>query len=374
MTDRTQDPARRRLLKAALGLGGAVASMRMLEGVPAMAQAELPEPKSIPEAWKGTGEVRVVGYGGTAQDAQRKAYFAPFEAMSGIKVRDIPGADINKVKAMVDTKNVEWDVVQLSQATVKNLMKRGDYFEKMEYDLIETASIDPVYRAEHSCDMLVWAEVMAYRTDAFKGAVPSGWRDFWDTKKFPGDRTLLGAGNNSPELEFALLAAGVPPGSVYPMDIEKAFASFDKIKPSVVKWWETGAVPTHMLSDREVVLASVWNGRMAALQEAGVPAAISWNEGLLKRDTWAIPKGSKNRANAYKFIAFGTSAIPQARLSLLIPYGYVNAKSADYIPEARLSILPSGPKIKPSLVPYNYDWWTDNRDAVITKWNKWVLA
>ena len=38
--------------------------------------------------------------------------------------------------------------------------------------------------------MLVWAEVMAYRTDAFKGAVPNGWADFWDTKKFPGDRSL----------------------------------------------------------------------------------------------------------------------------------------------------------------------------------------
>ena len=38
--------------------------------------------------------------------------------------------------------------------------------------------------------MLVWAQVLAYRTDAFKGAVPSGWADFWDTKKFPGDRAL----------------------------------------------------------------------------------------------------------------------------------------------------------------------------------------
>jgi putative spermidine/putrescine transport system substrate-binding protein len=363
---------RRRLLAAT----AAVTAMRMLSGVPARAQTPtLPELTGIPEKLKGTGEVVVVGYGGSAQDAQRAAYFQPYEKLSNIKVRDVAGADINKVKAMVETGNVEWDVVQLSRATVKALQKKGDYFEKIDYELIDTDNIEPVYRYEYAQDMLVWAEVMAYRTDAFKGAVPSGWADFWDTKKFPGDRTMLGAGGgNSPELEFALMASGVPADKVYPMDMAQAFASYDKIKSNVVKWWETGAVPTQMLTDREVVLATVWNGRMAALAAAGVPAAISWNQGLLKRDCWAVPKGAKNKANAMKFIAFGTSAIPQARLSSLIPYGYVNSKSAELIAPAQLALLPSGPDIKPQLIPYDYDWWTDHRDDVIARWNKWVLT
>ena len=57
--------------------------------------------------------------------------------MSGINTRDFAGADINKVKAMIETGNVEWDVVQLSRSTVKNLMKKGDYFEKIDYDLVD---------------------------------------------------------------------------------------------------------------------------------------------------------------------------------------------------------------------------------------------
>ena len=370
--DEAAHPTRRRLLGAA----ASVTAMRMLAGVPAVAQTtDLPEVPPIPEKLKGSGQVRVVGFGGSGQDAQRRAYFEPFSRLSGITVQDIAGADINKVKAMVDTGNVEWDVVQLGRSTVKSLNKKGDYFEKIDYDLIDTANIDPIYRYDYAQDMLVWAEVMAYRTDAFKGAVPSGWAEFWDLKRFPGDRTMLGAGSgNSPELEFALMAAGVPADKVYPMDIAKAFASYDKIKASVVKWWETGAVPTQMLTDREVVLATVWNGRMAALQQAGVPTAISWQQGLLKRDCWAVPKGSKNRANAMKFIAFSTMAIPQARLSSLIPYGYVNAGAVHHLPAQRLDILPSGPSIKPQLVPYDYDWWTENRDAVIAQWNKWVLS
>ncbi len=360
----------------ALGTAAGLAGMRgaHAQGAAPPATPKLAEYTSIPEKLKGTGEVRIAGYGGTGQDASRKAYYEPFGRLSGITTKDFAGADINKVKAMVDTGNYEWDVVQLSRGVVHSLMKHGDYFEKIDYDMVDTANIDAVYRDPYALDMLVWAEVMAYRTDAFKGAVPAGWADFWDTKKFPGDRTMIGAGALSPELEFALMAAGVPAEEIYPIDIDKAFASLDKIKPHVVKWWETGAVPVQMLTDKEVVLATVWNGRMAALQDAGVPAAVSWPQGLLKRDCWAVPKGTPNKLNAMKFIGFGTMAISQARLSCLIPYGFVNNQSAQYIPPAQLAVLPSAPQIRSQLVPYDYGWWIDNRDTVIAKWNKWVLS
>jgi putative spermidine/putrescine transport system substrate-binding protein len=373
--DDTTDHSRRRFLGFA---AWATAGMTALGGTRSFAQsaapAKMPEITAIPDKLKGSGEVRIAGYGGTGQDAERSAYFAPFEKLSGIKTLDFPGADVNKVKAMVDTGNVEWDVVQLGRSTVKNLQKKGDYFEKIDYDLVDVDNIDPLYRYDYALDMLVWSQVMAYRTDAFKGAVPNGWADFWNVAKFPGDRALTGAGPSTPELEFALMAAGVPPDKLYPIDIEKAFGSYDKIKASVVKWWETGAVPVQMLTDREVVLTSVWNGRMAAIQAAGVPAAISWNQGLLKRDCWAVPKNSPNKANAMKFIAFSTLAVSQARLSMLIPYGSVNNKSAEYLSEKQLEALPSAPAIKSQLVPYNYEWWADNRDTVIGRWNKWILA
>jgi putative spermidine/putrescine transport system substrate-binding protein len=373
--DDTTDHSRRRFLGFA---AWATADMTALGSTRSFAQSapptKMPEIAAIPDKLKGTGEVRIAAYGGTAQDAERTAYFAPFENLSGIKTHDFPGADVNKVKAMVDTGNVEWDVVQLSRSTVKNLQKKGDYFEKINYDLVDVDNIDPLYRYDYALDMLVWSQVMGYRTDAFKGAVPNGWADFWNATKFPGDRALGGAGPSTPELEFALMAAGVPPDKLYPIDIDLAFASYDKIKASVVKWWETGAVPVQMLTDHEVVLTSVWNGRMAAIQAAGVPAAISWNQGLLKRDCWAVPKNSPNKANAMKFIAFSTLAISQARLSMLIPYGSVNNKSAEYLSEKQQEALPSAPAIRSQLVPYDYEWWVDNRDTVIGRWNKWILA
>jgi len=360
--------------RRALGLAAAGLAAPFIRPGRPRAAPTMPEVTSIPDTLKGTGEVRIATFGGSMQEAQQRAYFEPFEKLSGIKVVAFPGSDVTKIKAMVETGNVEWDMAQLGRSTVLNLQKRGDYFEKIDYSLVDP-DVDHAYRFDYGLEMLVWAQVMAYRTDAFKGAVPVGWKDFWDTRKFPGDRALIGAGSgNSPELEFAVMAAGVPPEKVYPIDMDTAFASYDKIKGDVVKWWETGAVPIQMLTDREVVATSVWNGRMAALQAAGVPAAISWQQGLLKRDCWSVPKGAKNSANAMKFIAYSTMAIPQARLSMLIPYGFVNNKSPDYLSAERMAILPSAPAIKSQLLTYDYQWWVDNRDAVVARFNKWLLG
>ena len=334
----------------------------------------MPELTKIPDSLKGSGELRIATFGGTMQETQQKAYFAPFEQATGIKVKPFAGSDPTKIKAMVETKNIEWDLAQLSRGSIMNLMKTGDYFEKIDYSLVDDG-VDKAYRFEYGLEMLVWAQVLGYRSDSTKGAVPVGWADFWDTKKFPGDRAMVGTGNGGwPELEFALMASGVAPDKLYPLDIDRAFASYTKIKKDVIKWWDTGAMPIQLLTDREVVMTTVWNGRMAALQASGVPAQISWSQGLLKRDAWGIPKGAKNATNAQKFVAYSTMAIPQARVSLGIPYGSVNNGSNEFIPEERLKVLPSAPAIKSQLVNYNYDWWIDNRATVVDRFNKWLLG
>ena len=56
-----------------------------------------------------------------------------------------------------------------------------------------------------------------------------------------------------------------------------------------------------------------------------------------------------------------------------IPYGFVNAKAADLIPEEQLAQLPTSPDILPMLFLRDEVWWADNRAEVITRWNEWIL-
>ena len=319
--------------------------------------------------------MRVCSYGGAFQEAQRKAYFQPFERLSGIKVIEAEGPNVAKVKAMVDTKNVEWDVAEFDVADIINLARKGDYWEPIDYSLVDSANIDAAFRYKDALAMLPYGQVLAYRTDAFNGAKPDGWADFWDTKKFPGGRTMpAGSGGLAPDLESATMASGVAMDKIYPIDIDKAYASLGKIKPAIVKWWEAGAIPAQLLNDKEVTMGIAWNGRIAAIQAKGAPVDVAWRQGALRTDVWGVPKGAANKENAMKFTAFITLPIPQARLSMLIPYGFVNNKAVDYLPAERLKVLPTSPEIKKELYVYNSQWWADNRDKVIARWASFVLS
>ena len=116
--------------------------------------APLPEITTIPESLKGSGEVTVCSSGGALQDAQREAYFEPFERLSGIRVAEAEGPDRAKIKAMVDTGNVEWDVAQFDRSDIIDLEQSGDYWEEIDYSLFDTANIDEARRYKYAVDVL----------------------------------------------------------------------------------------------------------------------------------------------------------------------------------------------------------------------------
>lgn len=377
---RRQFIARGGLFAVAVGaVGPFLASHRGLaqEATPASAPAgeiTLPEITEVPEALKGSGEVRVTSSGGAYAEAEKRAYWDPFTELTGIKVVPVEGFSAAQIKAQVDSGNVEWDLVSFDYGNVLNLLKQGDYFEPINYDLIDTENVPEEHRHEFSLGHVAIGTVMNYRTDAFD-TPPQSYADFWDLEKFPGPRNWMsGSIGIAPFLEGALLADGVPMNELYPLDIDRALNSLSKIRDSIVKFWESGAQSAQLMADNETVLGVAWNGRIATLEDEGVPVAISWNQAMLSIDNWAILKGAPNAENAMKFMAFGSMAIPQARLSMLIPYGFVNRKAAEYVPEERLARLPTAPQYADKVFISNAEWWAENKDAAIEAWNLWSIS
>lgn len=372
------DLTRRRFIAnaAKLGLTAAAATqMTRMFAMPALAQdVVLPEITAVPEALKGTGSVRFCSYGGSFQEAQRKAYLEPFTRLTGIEVIESEGPDTAKIKAMVDTGNYEYDICENEAGSVLNLQSKGDYFEELDYSLFDTANIDPVYLQKHYFLMLPYAQIFAYRKDAFDTA-PKNNADLWDTKTFPGPRALQsGGGGLSPDLEIAAMAAGVAPKDVYPIDLDLAYDSLGKIKPDVVKWWEAGAMPAQMLADDEVVMATAWNGRIDTVQKAGAPVEIVWQDQLLRNDCWCILKNAPNKENALKLSAFMSMAQPQARLPMLITYGFINKMAEPLIPPERLKLLPSFSDNKSKMIIYDDAFWAKNYDDIHARWEKFILG
>lgn len=365
--------ARRDFLKLFGGAAALAMAGPALTGRAFAQEAPMPEFGAIPDAWKGSGEVVVVTWGGIGTDMQRKAWFEPFEQLCGIRVVEAIGPDPAKLKAMVDTGTQEWDICQIGRGAMIELMNQGDYLEPIDYGLVEDGVTDD-FRSEHGLDIVPYAQTIAYRTDVYPEA-PTGWTDFYDVEKFPGARSMpIATKGNVPELVGALLADGVPMDQVYPIDIDRAIAKLYQIKPNVIKWWEAGAQHMQILLDNEAPMVTAWNGRIQAAQDEGHPVELVWNGGTVLNNAWLIPKGAPNLSNAQKFAAFSSSAVAQARYSALLPYGFTNVDSAALLPDDLLKTLPTAPENYRQMIPYQHEWWATNRTELVEKFNQMMLS
>ena len=350
---------------AAVGLAGLAGQARAQAG-------SFPIIKSVTDRLKGSGELRIATAGGALAEAERKAFMEPFQKLTGIKIIETEGFSTAKIKAQVDTKNVEWDIVGLGRGNVLPLTAQGEYFETLDYSVIDAPGVPKEDKFPNSIALFSLATIMPYRADAFPTA-PSSWKDFWDVAKFPGPRNWMsGQIGIAPQLEQALIADGVPMDKLFPLDIPRALRSLSKIKPHIVTYWNSGAQSAQLIANKETVLGMAWNGRIAPLIEQGLPVGISWSGARFEKEHMLALKGTPNYANAMKYIAFCTLPETQAHFSMLIPYGFTNKEAAAFVPKERLSLLPSAHESEGFLA--DDEWWGANKNKAIQAWAEWLLT
>src|SRR3954469_21488334 len=107
-------------------------------------------------------QITVVNFGGANANAQKKAFYEPFEK-GGTKVVPVEyNGEQAKIKAMVETKKVTWDVVEVESPDVARGCDEG-LFEKLDYAKIAAKSdFVPAAVSECGIGIFVWSTVMAY--------------------------------------------------------------------------------------------------------------------------------------------------------------------------------------------------------------------
>jgi len=330
----------------------------------------------VPLSAQNDNVVVVSDWGGTLADAYRKSDFDDFEKLTGIKVVEVESTNnMARIKAMVESNNVDTDLMEGSQAEI-NRFKDIGYLEVIDYAKFPAAvanGMTDIAKDKYGCGTFAYASVIAYRTDVFKkGSNPKSWKDFWDVKRFPGPRTIVsGSSGDYPPLEYALLADGVAAKDLYPLDVDRAFKALDRIKPNVLKWWTSGSMAAQLLLNKEVVLAETFSGRIADLKKKGVPVEIEWNQGMLNMDYWLMPKGAPHKDNAMKLLAYMTGAKQQAKFSELSGYGPVNIDAYKYISPDVAANLPTAPDNIKKLIPVNNMYWSENMAKIQETWQEW---
>ena len=320
------------------------------------------------------GEMTMVNFGGANGQAQKAAFVEPFQKATSNKVTVVEyNGEMAKLKAMVETKQVSWDLVEIESGELGRACDEG-LVEKIDFSKIgKREDFNPA--AIHECGVgaFVWSTVLGYNADKLK-TPPKSWADFWDVQKFPGKRGLRkGARFN---LEFALMADGVAPKDVYNVlstkaGVDRAFKKMDQIK-SHIQWWEAGAQPPQFLVAGDVVMSSVFNGRIDAAQREGKNLAISWNGSIYDLDYWVIPKGAKNKDVAEKFIAFASTPDAQYTYATKIAYGPVNNQALKKMDDKVLSQLPTSPANAKTSVQSNLKFWADHGEELEQRFAAWA--
>ena len=309
--------------------------------------------------------------GGQMGESMRKSYVELFTRLHGVDVVLTSPPDFGKLRAMVESGNVEWTVTELSQDAFRAV--KAGLLMRIDDRIVDRSQYPRQARDPFLLTTSVYSTVLGYRKDKFpQNKEPKTWADFWDVKNFPGPRSL----RNHPlaTLEFALLADGVRPENLYPLDVDRAFRKLDQIRKHVTVWWTAGAQPAQLLADGEVVMAAAWNGRLFRAIQSGAPIGISWEGGSIHEAYFGIPKGSPHPIWAQRFLSAMTDPRAQAVFANEFVSPGLNPESLRYADSAVRPFLPTEPSNLSRQFWSNMEWWNEAMDDTVRRWNRWMLT
>lgn len=323
-------------------------------------------------------EVVVATTGGAYEKALREAWFDPFTRQTGIRIVTVAGSNSqmrSKAAAMVAADNVTWDLFMQGE-----IQASSDQHRQVAQDLSDFCR-QFAARADLPGDtctpagvrLLSNATLLSFRSDAFKGATPETWADMWDTQRFPGGRAFPNFDDPWRVMAAALLADGVPRSALFPLDIDRALAKLDQIRPAVSLWWKTGDQSVQGMRNGDYSIGQIWLSRAQALKNEGLPVAWSYKASFLVSDRIALLKQAPNRENALKLAAFWLNS-PEAQAKVCEALSCTPPSAAAIAlmsPQARAT-MPSSDDVKTYLVVPDSQWINAHAARMLELWNAWI--
>jgi putative spermidine/putrescine transport system substrate-binding protein len=321
----------------------------------------------------GSKSLTVVMWGGSAQEGQVSSFVEPWTEANGVELKQDQPTDYAKLRAQVQSGKVSWGVVQVEPNFTETACEEG-LLEKIDTSIVDTSMLDDQFLAECGIPVMQYAFTIAYNTEKFADAHPTTWEEFFDTEKFPGKRGFWKYATGG-IFEAALLADGVAPEDLYPLDLDRAFAKLDTIKDDLV-FYDTGDQQVQLLASGEAPLVQAWNGRVFHAAQEGQPVANEWNDHFLSYEHIVIPKGYPNADLAMEFMNdFLKDLEGQAKSAETTAYAPPNDEALQHVDAELAKELPTSPENadKRGLV-MDYKYWAENYADVSERFNNWLAS
>ena len=350
-----------RRLSAPAVLAGAA----LVWAAPPAAAVDYDKIRQIAEA-NGITELRMTEAGGPSGDSIEQGYLKPFTEQSGIAVVRENPSGLGKLRAMVEAGSVTSVLLELSSPELEQA-KALDLVEPLDWDAIDPMPMFEEAKDEYGYGYQYYTTLMAWRADA---KAPQSWQDFWDVEAFPGKRALPDYAAYI--LPMALLADGVAVEELYPLDLDRAFASLEKIKDHVAVWWQAGAQAPQLLQDNEVQYAVAWSGRVAG--QDGLE--YTYQDGQLDIAFFVVPKGADPSQKAAAMGILYEMSVPdnQAVAADVVSYTGSSPELEPLLPQDRLDEFPTVTANKDVQFLSDARWWFENAEEVETRWQEFKLG
>jgi putative spermidine/putrescine transport system substrate-binding protein len=314
--------------------------------------------------------------GGPTAAARAETIFKNFKDVTGVEIKADFNSNSTKLFAALEAGGqVPWSLIQFGTLSEFKRAAAQGQLEKLDTSIVPVEKMGEGTVDEYGIHAERFAANLVWNTEKWPatGEQPSSWADLYDTAKFPGKRCLLNYPQYGATFESALLADGVAPEKLYPLDVERALKKLDTIKSDIV-WWSNGAQPVQFLSTGECDIGIAWQSRVAgAVNEDKAPIGISWNQAIYSTSAWGIPKGAPNVKAAQAAIAFwilDKKGQVDYITRLPLPTDIKDLKLSDY-PESVQPFLPAGDNVA-STIPEDVDYYEKNLPQVLESFNAWM--
>jgi len=309
---------------------------------------------------QGERQLVMVNWGGLANQGFGQFYGAPFIAENaGVKVlQDSSGPATGRIRSMVESGRVTWDLCD-SSASSAFLLGGMNLLEKMDYSVIDrTKVIGPGFALEYGAAPYSFSSVLAYDSSKFPNP-PTSWADFWDLRRFPGQRLLRR--DALATLDAATMSLGKAPAEVYPIDTRAALRRVGELRRNAV-YWNSGSESEQFMRTGEAVMGQIWHTRATVLaRETQGRIKFIWNQGLLQAGIFVMPRGNPGGELAQRLLgSMLANEEGQVGLLGLLGNGPTNpAAAARVSPELRPN-NPTDPENERQQLTLNGAWWGAN--------------
>ena len=352
----SSDFTRRRFIKTTLT--GIAAVGTGIIGFPALA---VNKPKEIVHA----------NWGGDALKCHDKFYGKPFTKKYGIKVLiDGSGPLEGKIKAMAEKKNVIWDCVDADWWNSLRLGQQG-LLEPIDFSIVDKNK--NLYSGRYASMSYSYAYPIVYDKSKVGDDPPKNWVDFWNVKKYPGKRCFYKWLTFA--LEAALMADGVQPDSLYPLDIDRALNKLKEIKDHLI-FWQSGAESQQMFIQGEVVMGQLWNTRASVLErDTNGRVTWTWNQAIFSPASWIVPKDNPaGREWAMRWLAFMQDPHRQVEMLKCVGMGTANPETFKLTGPELKRINSSDPENLKLMVQCNLDFYGKHYDEMLNRYLKLISS